>query len=365
MTAGIQISQLPTAPFPLDGTELVPIVSTGTISGITQATNAIITLSDVSQVNPFAPGEQVAFANVLGMTEINALAAAVSAAGGVSGAWTVTVPINSGAFGAYASGGTLTATAKTTSANLRLSAGQPYNPTFSSGNVQYAGPNGQLAGDNNLIFGLSVPNPSGVNAPCLLIGSGGGAGTAVTACIIMDQAFDNTTPGNRLIITSGETQPAGVQPGGPLLLYGGASYGGTGGLLQLQGGSSAHAGGGPAVLKGGPATGTDPTNSIPGDAFVEGGDTGMAGANVHLIATLLNGVPGDVRIRINSTILVQFLSNGEIFLTHSGTGAGTAGQALVSGGIGAPAVWAGGYTGSQVIGSLTFTWSNGRLISVV
>jgi hypothetical protein len=215
-----------------------------------------------------------------------------------------------------------------------LAAAGAYSPTFQSGYIQYTGNQQTFAGNTNFIVGLALPNPSGIPGPALLLGSGGGNGTAVSTWIITDQAFDANTPGNNLGITAGETQGSGTQPGGLLWLIGGASFGGTGGTLQLQGGTSMNGPGGLAVLQGG-----NSTNGPAADAFVVGGENGTAGANVHLIMTLLNGVSGDVRIRVNSTILMQFLQHGEIFLTASGTGAGTVGQVLTSQGLGAPVEW--------------------------
>lgn len=77
-----------------------------TITGITQAANAVVTLSTVSGTNPFAVGNTIAFAGVVGMTQINLVTGTVIAIGGSSGAWTVTTSINSSAFTAWASGGT-------------------------------------------------------------------------------------------------------------------------------------------------------------------------------------------------------------------------------------------------------------------
>lgn len=217
-----------------------------------------------------------------------------------------------------------------------------YQSFFQSGPIQYRGPTG-LAASNNFIAGLSLPNPSGSNAPAILLGSGGGGGTAIQAWLITDQAFDNSTPGNTLGITAGETQGAGVAAGGPLTLYGGGAFGGKGGAFTAQGGTSANAGGGDTTVSGGNATGSTGA-AVPGELFLIGGQVGKQGANVHLIATDLNGTAGDVRIRSNSTILQQFMKNGEIYLTKSGTAAGVAGQVLTSGGLGAAASWTGGNT---------------------
>jgi hypothetical protein len=342
MTTGVQISALPVDPA-LTGGELVPLVIVGTITAITQAVNAVITINTPTPVNPFTAGMAVSFAGVGGMTQLNGQGAAISAAGGTSGNWTLTIPVNSTGYGAFTAGGIVTATAVATLSAMRLSGGQPYNPTFQSGNVQYAGPGGVLAGDNNLIFGLDLPNPSGVNGACLLLGSGGGAGANITFALIQDQAFDNITPGNRLIITSGETQPAGIAVGGDFNQYAGASFGGMGGQWTAQGGTSANAAGGPTILKGGAATG--PTGAaIPGDLFLEGGDEGQQGANVHLIMTGLAGLWGVIRHRANSTLIWDEFHDGSWFFYASaalpGGGYGNAGAPAISNGIGAPVGWA-------------------------
>lgn len=235
-----------------------------------------------------------------------------------------------------------------------------YQGAFLSGPVLYKGPNG-LAADNNFIVGLNLPNPSGANAAALLLGSGGGGGSNIQAWLITDQAFDAITPGNTLGITAGETQGSGTANGGLLSLFGGASFGGTGGALTAQAGTSAHGAGGPTTISGGNATGLTGA-AIPGDLFLVGGQVGQQGANVHLVATLLNGIAGDVRIRVNSIILMQFLQNGEIYLTKSGTGAGLAGQPMVSGGVGAAASWLStGFTGTITTAKLTGGGANGSM----
>jgi hypothetical protein len=241
----------------------------------------------------------------------------------------------------------------------KSSAAGVYNSTFKSGYVQYAGPNNILAGDPNMIFGLALPNPSGTPGPGLLLGSGA---TPVSFWIIQDQAFTAAQAGNNLGITAGETQPGSTQPGGNLSLYGGGADQGMGGATLVQGGTSANADGGPATLAGGSAT----NGGIPGDVFVIAG-AGQApaqGANVHLIMTLVNGIAGDVRIRVNSNILIQFLQNGEIFLTESGTGAGLPGQPIVSGGLGAPATYQAGYSGTIVTAALTGGGTQGSMTFV-
>lgn len=78
------------------------------ISGITQAATAVVTSSFISTTNPFNAGNTLIFSAVVGMTQINGAQGIVLAIGGVSGAWTATVGINSTAFTAYASGGLAT-----------------------------------------------------------------------------------------------------------------------------------------------------------------------------------------------------------------------------------------------------------------
>lgn len=211
-----------------------------------------------------------------------------------------------------------------------------YEPAFQSGYLQYIGPSGAFVANANFEVGLNLPNPSGTAGPGLLLGSGGGHGTPVTFAIIQDEAFDASTPGNNLIITSGETQGSGTAKGGYLLLIGGGSFAGTGGTATCQGGTSANGTGGPAILAGGNST----NGGIPGDAYVIGG-AGQApgqGANVHLIMTEVNNISGVVRIRVNSTPLIDFYHDGSIYL-YDGGGFGTAGQKLTSQGPGMPVIW--------------------------
>jgi hypothetical protein len=82
------------------------LVTAQTITAITKAASAVVTLSTGGASNPFAVGQSIAFASVGGMTQINSLTGVVTAIGGVTTAWTVTVNINSTAFTTYTSGGT-------------------------------------------------------------------------------------------------------------------------------------------------------------------------------------------------------------------------------------------------------------------
>lgn len=69
------------------------------ITAITKAAQAVVTVGS----HTFAIGESVAFAGVLGMTQINGLRALITAISGT----TITVAINSAGFGTYSSGGTV------------------------------------------------------------------------------------------------------------------------------------------------------------------------------------------------------------------------------------------------------------------
>lgn len=364
-TTGIQISALPVAPV-MTGTELVPVVTVGSITGITQAVNAVVTVNTVSSANPFSVGQQVYFAAVGGMAQINGQGVAASAVGGVSGAWTITVPINSSAFSAYTSGGQLTATAATTSALLPR-AGGTYSATFLSGSIQIKGPNGELVGYGDFQFGRLLPNASGTPAVALLLG---GAGTAQVVYLT-----DEQVPGQKgitVIREAGDVSSItpGTNDGGDLLDFAGASVNGQGGQSKYQGGTSVHGRAGDSVLHGG-----NSTNGTPGNGVVMGGETGtVAGSGVILAMIKPSGAPGfgDVSIikgdggfpGASTTYLIQFLSNGEIYLTASGTGAGLAGQPMVSGGIGAPARWQAGFTGTRTVGSETWHFNSGILTSI-
>jgi hypothetical protein len=96
-------------PLIYDGTTWWPITApiSATVTAITQAASAVVTVSTVSGTNPFAIGETVGLTGVGGMTQINNVNAKVTNIGGASGAWTVTINVNSTGFGAYTSGGTL------------------------------------------------------------------------------------------------------------------------------------------------------------------------------------------------------------------------------------------------------------------
>jgi hypothetical protein len=79
----------------------------GTITNITQAASAVVTVNFTSVSNPYSIGQNLYFDSVGGMTQINGRYGNVTAVGGSSGAWTATVNINSSGFSAYTSGGTV------------------------------------------------------------------------------------------------------------------------------------------------------------------------------------------------------------------------------------------------------------------
>jgi hypothetical protein len=231
-----------------------------------------------------------------------------------------------------------------------------YEPAFLSGSVQIKGADGTLNGLGDFQYGLNLPNASGISGPGLLLA---GAGKVRMALIC-----DEQLPGQKgidLIIEAGDasqTAPA-TDMGGALLLFAGGALNGNADVAQLQGGTSVHAFAGNAVLAGG-----NTTDGTPGNAVCIGGQTGPVGAGVFLIMTKPPGSStyGDVRIQANSTLLIQFLSNGEFYLTSSGTGAGLAGQPMVSGGIGAPAKWlSNGFTGTITTAKLTSGGAGGSM----
>jgi hypothetical protein len=82
------------------------LVTAQTITGITAASQAVVTVSTGGSANPFVVGNTITFVSVGGMTQINGLVGTVAAIGGVTTAWTITTSINSSAFTAWSSGGT-------------------------------------------------------------------------------------------------------------------------------------------------------------------------------------------------------------------------------------------------------------------
>lgn len=93
---------LPSAQWSVDTTNgriTLAANKTDTITGITQAAQAVVTVG----THTFLVGESVVISGVLGMTQINGLRALITA----TSATTITVAINSTGFNPYASGGTV------------------------------------------------------------------------------------------------------------------------------------------------------------------------------------------------------------------------------------------------------------------
>jgi hypothetical protein len=205
-----------------------------------------------------------------------------------------------------------------------------YQSPFTSGQVQLTGPSGFMTSYGDLTFGLTMPNPSGVPCPALLIG---GAGKS-TAAIVTDAQVAGLD-GIRLIIAAGEVEDG--MKGGQLLLLGGASNTGLGGDTTVQGGTSLNGNAGNCFVQGG-----NSTAGIAGNLYLSGGLQGAGGGgSVHLIMTdtALNSFnPGSIVIRVNSTILYTITSSGAIFI--GSTGAGQPGYVMISGGPNSLPSWA-------------------------
>jgi uncharacterized protein (TIGR02217 family) len=84
------------------GIVTLPVTASGSITAITKAANAAVTLS---AAHPFANGDYIYFSGVGGMTQINGLVGVVTAVGG-GGSVTFSVNIDSTLFSTYTSGGT-------------------------------------------------------------------------------------------------------------------------------------------------------------------------------------------------------------------------------------------------------------------
>lgn len=89
------------------GYQVLTSQTQGTITAITKAASAVVTISTVSVANPFNVNCPVSFEGVGGMTQINSVFGSVTSIGGISGAWTITVSINSSGFSSFTSGGAI------------------------------------------------------------------------------------------------------------------------------------------------------------------------------------------------------------------------------------------------------------------
>lgn len=79
------------------------------ITAITKATNAVVTINTGGTTHPFTNyiGQQLGITGAFGMTQANAISGVLLSIGGVSGAWTCTLSMNTSSFSTYTSGGTL------------------------------------------------------------------------------------------------------------------------------------------------------------------------------------------------------------------------------------------------------------------
>lgn len=237
--------------------------------------------------------------------------------------------------------------------------GGTYDPTFESGSVQVAGPNGVPQGFGDFQWGFLLPNASGIPSSGLLVGGAGklqvvhltdAQVTGLKGITVIRSAGDaDSTPGN-----------PGTDPGGDLLDFAGASLNGPGGAAKYQAGTSVNSIAGDATLQGGNATGTNP-NAQAGNAVVSSGVVGMqCGIGVILSANIPPGATGTAVIRhqfgtATGTILVldeffdgsKFLYPLAAFPSVNRGGFGAIGQVEVSNGIGQPTKWGGGITANS------------------
>jgi len=125
--------------------------ASATISGISVAASAVITLNTISAINPFLVNCNVVVEGITtGMTQINGVQGLVTAIGGASGAWTVTTNINSLGFTAWSAGGFLAPLGNTC---VGYQTGENIN--YAGGNTVMGWQAGQSAamGINNCLYG--------------------------------------------------------------------------------------------------------------------------------------------------------------------------------------------------------------------
>lgn len=166
-----------------------------TISGISKAGSAVVTISTVSVSNPYAVNDYVVVNDVSGMTQINEVAGIVTAIGGSSGAWTVTVAINSSAFSTYTSGGYLSPIG-----NCAFGYKNQFENTYASGNSTFGYEVGSTSalGIANSIFGFQAGRV--INLATFNSLFGWRAGLAISSgssnCFFGQQAGIATTTGS-------------------------------------------------------------------------------------------------------------------------------------------------------------------------
>lgn len=250
--------------------------------------------------------------------------------------------------------------------------GGTYEPTFESGSVQVAGPNGYPAGYGDFQWGFLLPNASGIPSSGVLAG-----GATKSQVIHITDAQVTGQKGITVIRSAGDADSTpgnpGLDAGGDLLDFAGASLNGPGGAYKAQGGTSVNAIAGDATLQGGNATGTNPSAQA-GNAVVSSGVVGMkCGIGVILSANIPPGATGTAVIRHQfgtgtGTVLVvdeffdgsKFLYDLAAFPSISRGGYGLKGQVEVSNGIGQPTSWGGGITPNTetLPGGTILQWGN-------
>lgn len=233
--------------------------------------------------------------------------------------------------------------------------GGTYTPAFESGSVQVAGPNGRPVGYGDFQWGFLLPNASGIPSSGILAG-----GAGKTQVVHITDAQITGLKGITVIRTAGDADSTpgnpGLDPGGDLLDFAGASLNGPGGAAKYQGGTSVNNIAGDATLQGGNATGTNP-NAQAGNAVLSSGVVGKkCGIGVILSANLPPGASGTPAIRHQfgtapprGTVIVadEFLDGSKFLYPMSDFpavnrgGFGTAGQVEMSSGIGQPTFWGG------------------------
>jgi hypothetical protein len=131
-TATVNINSSGFSAYTGGGTAVGLPYNLGLISAISSGSVTTVTFSSGTgnNVNPFQYGEVVAFSGVNGMTQINGLSGTVQSVGGTTGAWTITVNVNSSSFSAYTSGGQAVASDAYTSLATYYQSGNAGNGTY-------------------------------------------------------------------------------------------------------------------------------------------------------------------------------------------------------------------------------------------
>lgn len=234
------------------------------------------------------------------------------------------------------------------------SQGGTYTPAFESGSVQVAGPGGVPQGFGDFQWGFLLPNASGIPSSGVLVG-----GAGKLQVVHITDAQITGLKGITVIRTAGDADSTpgnpGLDAGGDLLDFAGASLNAGGGAAKYQGGTSVNATAGDATLQGGNATGTNP-NAQAGNAVVSSGVVGRkCGIGVILSANIPPGASGTAVIRhqfgtaTGTVLVIDEFSDGSKFLYPMSAfpsvnrgGYGVIGQVEVSNGPGQPTSWAGG-----------------------